>query len=176
MIRAASRSKNARTGNLSANIKGTTKNTEEVAHNSTVRNVDFPNIDFITHSLQKIDFIISTVHRLWPTNTKAEKIVTDAVEVMNLACKEKFSFCNGKGLTSLLAGLFYIFGFRYNAPKTQREIGITLQLTAVTVRSSYKRWLEAFPDLFQDEIKIIDQKLCNCTMGSDYDRRYSINI
>ena len=59
-----------------------------------------------------------------------------------------------------MGGLFYLLGFRYDDSKKQREIAVTLQITDVSIRSSYKRWLKEFPDLFQDVIgKLADQEL-----------------
>ena len=154
------------TTNLSDKSGETINYISDAACNPVLSNVQIPDINRITYSLQKIDFIISTAHMLWSENTIAEQVIADTVEIINHVCQNNFSFYNGKALKCIVAGLFYILGFRYGAPKKQREIGITLQITDVTLRSSYKKWLKSFPDLFQDVITIISQKPCHCLVGS----------
>ena len=128
--------------------------------NSTLKDDRLPDIECITHSLLKVQEITAAAHLLWPNKKTARKITTDAVEIINQACKKKFSFCNGKSLRCIVGGLFYLLGFRYDDPKKQREIAVALQITDVSIRSSYKRWLKEFPDLFQDVIaKLADQEL-----------------
>ena len=118
--------------------------------NSTVKDYQLPDIECITRSLLKIQEITAAAHSLWPNKKTARKIITDSVEIINQACKKKFAFGNGKNFRCIVGGLFYLLGFRYNDPKKQREIAITLQITDVSIRLSYKRWLKEFPDLFQD--------------------------
>lgn len=163
---ALARAKKRHTTNSSDKSGETINYTSDAAYSTILSNVQIPDIGRITHSLQKIDFIISTAHMLWPKNATAEPVIADTVEIINHVCKKKFSFYNGKALKCMVAGLFYILGFRYNAPKKQREIGIALQITDVTLRSSYKKWLKTFPDLFQDVITVINQKPCHCLVGS----------
>jgi transcription initiation factor TFIIIB Brf1 subunit/transcription initiation factor TFIIB len=163
---ALARAKKRHATNLSDTPEEAIDHTSDAACNPILSNVQIPDINRITHSLQKIDFIISTAHMLWQKNAIAEQVIADTVEIINHVCQKKFSFYNGKALKCMVAGLFYILGFRYNAPKKQREIGIALQITDVTLRSSYKKWLKTFPDLFQDVITMINQKPCHCMIGS----------
>jgi hypothetical protein len=156
--------KNEYTTNLITRREETVKH-KDPAFDSALSPLQFPDIELITRSLRKIDLIISTAHILWPKNGTAEKIVADSVEIINQTCQRKFSFYNGKALKCILAGLFYILGFRYDDPKKQRKIGGVFQITDVTVRSSYKQWLKDFPDLFQDVITILNQKPCHCLIG-----------
>jgi hypothetical protein len=154
----------------------TMQHTEDAVYNPAFSNVQFPDKELITNSLRKIDLIISTAHMLWPKKIIAEKIIADAVSVINQVCQRNFSFCNGKALKSILAGLFYILSFRYDDPKKQREIGAALKITDVTVRSSYKQWAKDFPDLFQDVINVLNQRSCNCRIGSNYHKKGAANI
>ena len=136
------------------------KRTGDTSFNSTLRDGQLPDIECITQSLRKVQEITAAAHLLWPNKKTAEKITNNAVEIINQVYKRKFSFCNGKSLRCLGGGLFYLLGFRYDDLKKQREIAIVLQITDVSIRSSYKRWLKEFPDLFQDVIaKLVDQEL-----------------
>jgi len=126
----------------------------------TLKDDRLPDIERITHSLQKVQDIMECAHLLWTNKETAREIATKAVEITNQVCKRKFSFCNGKSSRCLLGGLFYLLGIRYDDPKKQREIAIALQITDVSIRSSYKKWLKEFPDLFQDvKAKLADQEL-----------------
>jgi len=126
----------------------------------TLKDNRLSDIDRITHSLRKVQEIMECTHLLWTNKETAREIATQAVEIINQVCKRKFSFCNGKSSRCLLGGLFYLLGIRYDDPKKQREIAIALQITDVSIRSSYKKWLKEFPDLFQDvKAKLADQEL-----------------
>jgi hypothetical protein len=118
-----------------------------------------PEIERITHSLLKVQEIEVAAHLLWPNKKIAEKITTNTVAILSQVYKRKFSFCNGKRLRCLEGGLFYLLGFMYDDPKKQREIAVALQITDVSIRLSYKRWLKEFPNLFQDVPTKLDQKL-----------------
>ena len=68
---------------------------------------------------------------------------------------------NGRIILSFL-------GFRYDDPKKQIEIAFVLQITDVSVRSSYKRWFREFPELFQSAITKLPEQEFRC-------RRYPIS-
>jgi hypothetical protein len=163
--------KNGHTANIVNSRAETMKCTEGAFYNSEWSSVQFPEIELITNALRKIEFILLKAHVLWPEKSIAEKIVADVVKIISQTCQRNFSFYNGKALKCILAGLFYILGFRYGDPKKQREICVVFQITDVTVRAFYKQWLKEFPDMFQDVIKILDQKPCHCMIGSDYNKR-----
>ncbi len=144
--------KNRNANNLAALRSEAAKRTYEASFNFTVKDDRLPNIECITHSLLKVQEIVAAAHLLWPNKKTATKITIDAVEIINQVCKKKFSFGSGKSFRCIVSGLFYLLGFRYDDSKKQREIAVTLQITDVSIRSSYKRWLKEFPDLFQDVI------------------------
>jgi transcription initiation factor TFIIIB Brf1 subunit/transcription initiation factor TFIIB len=87
----------------------------------------------------------------------AEKIAADALEIITNAHKSKFAFFSGKSSRGLLGGLFYLLGFRYDAEKKQKELAEKLGTTDVTIRASYRKWLEEFPELFAD----VNDKITN---------------
>jgi hypothetical protein len=75
---------------------------------------------------------------VWENQATAKKIATEAFEIITNT-SGKFRFFNGKSSRSILSGLFYLLGFRYNAVRTQKEIAVQLITTDVTVRDSYRR-------------------------------------
>ena len=111
-----------------------------------------PEKERITRSLLKVQEIMEAADLLWPSKNIATKVTTDAVRIINQVYKRKFSFFNGKSSKCIVGGLFYLLSFRYNDPKKQREIAVALQITDVSIRSFYKKWLNEFPELFQDII------------------------
>jgi hypothetical protein len=144
--------KNRYANNIATNHSETAKRTDEASINLTLKNERLPDIERITCSLRKVQEIKAGAYLLWPNNKTAVKITSSTIKIINQACKRKFSFGNGKSFRCLLGGLFYLLGFRYNDPKKQRDIAIALQITDVSIRSSYKQWLKEFPDVFQDII------------------------
>ena len=123
---------------------------ENALFNSDLREEFLPDLERITHSLRKVQEIMVAAHLLWPNKNTARKITADTVKIINQVYKRKFSFCNGKSLRCIVGGLFYLLSFRYDDPKKQREIALALQITDVSIRTFYKKWLNEFPELFED--------------------------
>jgi hypothetical protein len=71
---------------------------------------------------------------------------------MNQTYRRKFAFFNGKSAKSIVGGLFYLLGYRHDVVKKQNELADQLGTTDVSIRVSYRKWLETFPDLFLDVI------------------------
>jgi len=89
---------------------------------------------------------------VWLDKEIANRIANDALEIIAKTHKRRFSFFNGKTSRGLVGGLFYLLGYKYDAVKNQKELADRLGTTDVTIRASYRCWLEAFPDLFLDVI------------------------
>ena len=156
--------KNRDVADLVAIREDALKQTKGTSFCTTVNADRFPDIERITHSLRKVQEIMAAAHLLWPNKKTARKISEDAVKIINHVYKKKFSFGSGKRFSCIVGGLFYLLGFRYDDPKKQREIAIVLQITDVSLRASYKKWLQDFPELFQDiKAMIKDQEF-----GSQY--------
>lgn len=134
--------KNSYATNLAVDKREVAKRTDDASFNSTFKDYRLPDIESMTLSLLKVQEIMFVAHLLWPNKKTARKITTNAVEIINQVYKRKFSFCNGKSLKCLEGGLFYLLGFKYDDPKKQREIAVALQITDVSIRSAYKRWLK----------------------------------
>ena len=107
--------------------------------------------------------VTAAAKTVWSDQVIAEKIASNALEIISNANKSKFAFFSGKSSRGLISGLFYLLGFRYDAVKKQKELAEKLGTTDVTIRASYRKWLEEFPDLFVDvSAKIAD----NNNLGS----------
>jgi hypothetical protein len=96
--------------------------------------------------------ITAAAYLIWKDPSTANKIAQSAIQTINQTHKRKFTFYNGKKSRTLVSGLFYLLGYRYDAAKKQRELAWKLGTSDVTVRASYREWLEEFPDLFLDVI------------------------
>jgi transcription initiation factor TFIIIB Brf1 subunit/transcription initiation factor TFIIB len=92
--------------------------------------------------------ILTLAKILWTDREKAEKIGISAVEIITRTSKDRVSFLSGKSSKSLLGGLFYLLGLRYEVTKTQKDLAEKLSTTEITIRASYRKWLDEFPDLF----------------------------
>ena len=99
-----------------------------------------------------LDEVMTASYDIWINSETANQIARDTVQIINKTYARKFSFFTGKSSKSLLGGLFYLLGYRHNAIKKQREIAVKLGTTEVSIRASYRQWLETFPDLFLDII------------------------
>ena len=93
---------------------------------------------------------VATAKVVWLDQATAKKIASNALEIITNANKRENAFFSGKSSRGLIGGLFYILGFRYDAEKKQKELAEKLGTTDVTIRASYRKWLEDFPDLFTD--------------------------
>ena len=89
---------------------------------------------------------------IWPNQLIANAISDETVGIIVKTHKRKFSFFNGKTSRGIVGGLFYLLGYKYDSVKNQKELADRLGTSDVTIRSSYRNWLEEFPDLFQDVI------------------------
>jgi hypothetical protein len=109
--------------------------------------------------LKRITFeeVLAAARTIWADKTIANKIASATDKTISQTYKRKFTFFNGKSSKCLVGGLFYVMGFRYSSFKKQRELADKLGTTDVTIRASYKQWLETFPDLFPDVIEKLAQ-------------------
>ena len=100
-------------------------------------------------SLEKV---LAAAQIVWLDKSVADEVALDAVDIVNRTYTRKFSFFNGKSFKCLVGGLFYLLGFKHGAKRSQTELADKLGTTDVTIRTSYRQWLEEFPDLFLDVI------------------------
>jgi hypothetical protein len=105
--------------------------------------------------------VIATAKTVWSDQIIAEKIAASALEIIAIASKSNSAFFSGKSSRGLIGGLFYLLGFRYDAVKKQKELAAKLGTTDVTIRVSYRKWLEEFPDLLSD----VSDKIAPSTIG-----------
>jgi len=98
------------------------------------------------------DEVSAAAHNVWFDKSIAETIASETLQILNQTYARKSIFFGGKSSRFLVGGLFYILGYRYGVLKKQNEIADRLNTTDVTIRISYRKWLETFPDLFLDVI------------------------
>jgi hypothetical protein len=96
--------------------------------------------------------VSAVAHSVWVDNSIADSIALEVIQIINQAYSRKFSFFDGKSSRCIVGGLFYLLGFRHDAVKKQNELAYKLGTSDVSIRISYRRWLETFPDLFTDVI------------------------
>jgi transcription initiation factor TFIIIB Brf1 subunit/transcription initiation factor TFIIB len=98
--------------------------------------------------------VLICASKLWQDKSIAEAMASEASRIIKTAYEKKSVFFSGKSEKGLLAGIFYLLGRKNKAIKTQREIARSLNTNDVTVRSSYREWIDAFPELFDMKISI----------------------
>ena len=103
------------------------------------------------------DEVYIAARTVWFDKQISNRLAADALELITKTSKRNFSFFNGKTSRGLVGGLFYLLGYRYGVVKNQKELADRLGTTDVTIRASYRNWLEAFPDLFPDVISKLAQ-------------------
>ena len=94
---------------------------------------------------------------IWVNQEKAD-IAANAIETLVKASAVNLGFLNGKSSRTILGGLFYILGHRFKAVKTQKEIADLLGTSDVSIRESYRSWLNEFPFLFTDVTHITSSR------------------
>jgi hypothetical protein len=82
--------------------------------------------------------ITSAARDVWGNQEVADDIASNALHVLDLASRTNLRFFCGKPPKSILGGLFYILGYRFNSVKTQREIANSLYTTGLSVGKSYQ--------------------------------------
>ncbi len=87
---------------------------------------------------------------IWISQETADIIGANALQILARASDANIRFFNGKASKSLLGGLFYLLGHRFNEEMTQNQIAAQLGISEVSVRRSYKDWLNMFPYFFTD--------------------------
>jgi hypothetical protein len=108
-----------------------------------------------------IDELFAASYLLWTNRLIADQIALEAIMLINKAHSRKFSFLSGKTSRWIVGGLFYLLSYRHDTVKKQNEIAAILGTSEVTIRDSYRQWIETFPDLFGDIIEkfLADDKL-----------------
>ena len=90
--------------------------------------------------------------KVWRDQPEIAKAIADeASEFIQIGLEEKPIFFSGKSAKGVASGLFYHLGFVRGCPKTQAEIAKSLETTDMTVRASFRDWLNSFMDLFPTE-------------------------
>jgi hypothetical protein len=105
-------------------------------------------------SLEEITLAAKTV---WPNRNVAMAIGEETMDIITKTYKRKSSFFAGKTSRGLVGGLFYLLGYKYDVVKNQKELADCLGTSDVTIRTSYRNWLEEFPDLFQETVTKLAQ-------------------
>ena len=70
--------------------------------------------------------IVLSARAVWVNQEIADNIASDAQQILAKASSIKLRFFNAKTQKCLLGGLFSLSGYRYDAPRTHREIANTL--------------------------------------------------
>ncbi len=109
---------------------------------------------------------------IWPNPAVANAIGQETTDIIMKTQKRKLHFFAGKTSRGLVGGLFYLLGYKHNAVKNQKELADRLGASDVTIRASYRSWLEEFPDLFQDIVaKLAKDQNLRWYVVMDYRRR-----
>jgi len=95
--------------------------------------------------------VLSYSSMVWEDKQPIAKLIAaETSRIIQTVNKRRPTFFSGKSEKGLLSGIFYLLSLKNKAMKTQREIARSLKTTDVTVRASYRKWLQEFPDLFSD--------------------------
>ncbi len=94
--------------------------------------------------------VSSSAHLVWLDNSIADMIALETIQLINESYYRNFLFFNGVSSKRIIAGLFYLLGYRYKVIKSQNEIADKLNTSDATIRKSYQKWLHTFPESFLD--------------------------
>ena len=97
------------------------------------------------------ELALKLAHQVWVENPKiAREIGLKASELIEQFYQEKPTFFCGLSGKSVLSGLFYLLGFQHQALKSMKEIARATNTSEQTMKQSYRKWFNAFPELFPD--------------------------
>lgn len=126
---------------------------------------------FLRISLEEI---VIAAKAVWPNRIVANAIGEETMDIMMKTYKRKRSFFAGKTSRGLVGGLFYLLSYKYDVVKNQKQLADRLGTSDVTIRASYRDWLEEFPDLFGDVVtKLAQDQNLRWYMVADCRRRIS---
>ena len=122
--------------------------------------------------------VLSYASMIWrDKQSMAKLIATEASHIIQIVIKRRPTFFGGKSEKGLLCGIFYLLSLKHKTMKTQREIARSLNTTDVTLRTSYRKWLKEFPDLFPDLRTFLaeDEKIGLFVPSNHRKRRATLN-
>jgi len=97
------------------------------------------------------ELTLKLAHQVWAENPKiAREIGLKSARTIEQCYHKKPTFLCGQTANSVLAGLFYLLGFQHQAFKSLKEIAKATNIVTLTVAISYRKWFNAFPELFPD--------------------------
>ncbi len=86
---------------------------------------------------------------VWHNTNVAARIAREAETIIDETFVMNHFFFNGKSFRRIICGLFFLLGYKHNVAVSETEIAGGLGTSDVTVRRSYREWLETFPELFK---------------------------
>lgn len=102
--------------------------------------------------------VLKLAHLIWPKDSsKAREIGLKAAEFIRKAYKKDPVFFCGKKRSRILSGLFYLLGIEYDMHVTEDKVGSVLGCASLTVRLSYRDWLNLMPGSFREMERILRQ-------------------
>jgi len=97
---------------------------------------------------------LKLAHQVWNEDpATARKIGLESSQIIEEVYRRQPVFFCGRTTTRILSGLFYLLGLRHKSQKSQTAIWSALtgkNKTANTPSISYRSWIGAFPELFDD--------------------------
>jgi len=88
--------------------------------------------------------------KVWGSKPQVgRRIGGEACRVIRRAYFEKPWFFCGKHAKPLVAGLFYILGWKYDVRQTEYQLAEALDISEASIRRSYRRWMAEFPWLYE---------------------------
>jgi len=67
-------------------------------------------------------------HQLWPNPEISFKIALETISILNRTFIRKCAFFSGKSSHTLIAGLFYLLGLKYDEKRIKKKSPISLEL------------------------------------------------
>jgi hypothetical protein len=93
--------------------------------------------------------VMSYASKVWEhQQSVATFIATETSQVIQVVQRRKYVFFSGKSEKGILSGIFYLLALKNKISITQRQIARKLGTTDVTVRTSYRDWIDSFPEFF----------------------------
>ncbi len=86
---------------------------------------------------------------VWRNQRVAARIATETEIIVAQVYRVNHLFFSSKSFNRIICGLFFLLAYKYNAVMSERKIAEELGTSEVTVRLSYREWLETFPELFK---------------------------
>jgi hypothetical protein len=104
----------------------------------------------VVRRLSRVD-VLNYASKIWKGQESiARAIASETIRIVGEAHEKAPSFFWGESGKWVFGGVFYLLGRRMKVARSQKQIARSLDTNEMTIRDSYRKWLEHFPEFWPE--------------------------